>query len=464
MVNAFFTLLGIGFIFDNGKFVFYNPMKAILIILATTLCITGWTQNQISGTVYDGASLNPLANAAVRIGNRNTKTDRQGHFTLPVKSSKDLQAFYKGFYDYKRAIYDILDNDSVQIYMVPEPPTTGLKVSAQASGVYEPDFEYVFDYDFLYDRLVIGSYLNRKINREAEDVELKNCAISIFDRGELIDRTLIPDYPNRFRTSPFGELFLEGVDYALLVSPADDGIEVNQIRYEDYLRDVLPWTVAFDSTAFRVRIVPEIPQVVHYRFDFSEMEGEVIRVARNRAYFAKTLADYTMLNASQMELAEALSEEQGFPKQFYASYIRATSERFNNAVSTARDLRQPYTPVYKIDSTAIIFDALNQWIYHHDKDGTRLDSVYFPISIIGEELKLITQDRVTQKVYSIHEKEGVHYIREINPDRGALGAAMKVAHPFPRKVKIFNGSVFYIRHDPGLSIKHLYKEPLNFDR
>jgi len=125
-------------------------------------------------------------------------------------------------------------------------------------------------------------------------------------------------------------------------------------------------------------------------------------------------------------------------------------------------LRPPYTPVYKKDGEVLILDAMNQWIFRHNESGQEIDSVYFQIDLPGEELWRIEQDRVNEKLYTVHQKNGVYFIRELDAHTGALGAAMKLAYPFPKKIKIYNGNVFYIRHDAKEKIKHLYKEFIDF--
>jgi hypothetical protein len=163
-----------------------------------------------------------------------------------------------------------------------------------------------------------------------------------------------------------------------------------------------------------------------------------------------------------------LSEAQGFDKELYASYIRANNTKPNfrsqqpYITGVDRDLRPPYTPVYKKDDRVLILDAMNQWIYGHSQIGGVIDSVYFQIDLAGEELWRIEQDRVTEKLYSIHNKKGVYFIRELDPQTGVLSVPMKVAYPFPEKLKIYNGNVFYLRHDAGEQFKHLYKESLDF--
>jgi hypothetical protein len=425
-------------------------------------------QNAISGVVYDGGSKKPLSNATVKMGNRNVRTDARGVFNVPYKEGKDLEVSASGYHDYDRDTYDLVKNADVAVYLAPKPKPKGLKVSAGAVGVYEPEFEYLFDFEFIDNLLIVGSYLNRNISDTDNGSSLKNCALTLFDNGEMRHRVLIPDFPQRLRRSAFDELFVQGLDFALLVSEDEGKLSIREFDLKEYRTNVVPWTVALSNSAFSVQIVKEIPQVVHYCYLTDPKSHEVIRTARNRSYFSKTFLDYTMLDPNQKALAAALSEDQGFDKELYASYIRANNRQPNfrsqqpYATGVDRDLRPPYTPVYKKDGDVLILDAMNQWIYRHDQRGVTLDSVYFQIELPGEELWRIEQDQVNEKLYSIHQKKGVYFIRELDAKTGSLSNPMKVAYPFPEKLKIYNGSVFYIRHNSDEGYKHLYREKLQF--
>ncbi|MGB6035293.1 MAG: carboxypeptidase-like regulatory domain-containing protein [Cryomorphaceae bacterium] len=443
--------------------------SSISLFIGIIFALTVFGQESLSGVVYDGETLKPLAKATVRIGNRNMKTDASGVFSIPLKKDKELEVYAAGFHDYHRDPVDFFDQKGISIYLVPKLKLKGIKVSAEAVGVYEPNFEYLFDFEFVNNLLVVGSYLNRDIGDHNSESTLQNCALSLFDRGELVHRTLIPDFPQRFRRSAFGQLYVQGMDYAIRVNEERGKLSYSDFDFKAYRTQVVPWTVAFSNSAFRVKIVRELPQVVHYCHRTDDDTLNIVRIARNEAYFKNTAADYSMLSKKQKDLALALSDEHGFDPQVYASFIRSTENEanyhmrpnFNGGVT--RDLRPPYTPVYKSGDQAVIVDALNEIIYTHLPTGEAVDSVLFQVDLDGEQLIKFEQDRISQLLYTIHERKGAYLIRELDPETGALGNPMKIAFPYPEKLKIYNGNAFYIRHDVDEQFKHLYKESLNFN-
>lgn len=431
--------------------------------------MTVFGQESLSGVVYDGDTFKPLAKATVRIGNRNMKTDASGTFNIPLKKDDELEIFASGFHDYHRDPNDFFDRKGLSIYLVPKLDKKGLRVSSEAVGVYEPEFEYLFDFEFVNGLLVVGSYLNRDIGDRNSESTLQNCALSLFDRGEMVHRIIIPDFPQRFRRSAFGEMYIQGMDYAIRVKEESGKLSYSDFDFQAYRTQVVPWTVAFPNSAFRVKIVSELPQVVHYCHQTADDTVSMVRVARNKSYFKNTAADYSMLSEKQKELARALSDEHGFEPQIYASFIRTAESESNDQMrpnfngGVIRDLRPPYTPVYKRGDQAVIVDALNEIIYTHSPTGEAMDSVLFQADLDGEQLIQVKQDRISQNLYTVHEKKGVYLIRKLDPEAGALGKPMKIAYPYPKRLKIYNGNAFYIRHNVSEQIKHLYKESLKFD-
>jgi hypothetical protein len=439
-------------------------MRSTLFLVVFSLLISSFSiaQKTISGTVYSGDTHRPLAKAKVRMGNRNIRTDATGTFTLPFKKDESIECFALGFYDYKRKADELESFDQVSIYMTPKPALSGLQISSDAVGIYKPEFEYVFDFEFIDNLLIVGTHLNKRLSDPKRKISLQNCALTLLDKGKMVDRIIIPDFPQRLRKSAFNELYIEGWDYTLLVKTTGGKISIEDYDHSLFQKNILPWTAAFSNSASAVGMIEELPMVVHYMYFPEQDRDRTIRIAQNRNYFKYTYDDYTMLSKSQKAKAKKLSEKYNFNEKLYAGYIRDKNRPRSNRDVIFRDLRKPYTPAYKYQSDLLILDAMNQWIYRHDQQGETLDSTYFQINLPGEDLRRIQQDPISENLYAIHERSGVYYVRKLNPKTGALSSPLKIAFPYPEKVKIYNGNAFYIRHDSKEQFKHLYKESLNF--
>lgn len=424
--------------------------RIICYLIINFLVNITYGQEMIKGTVRDGGSEEPLYNAYVRMGNRNTKTDASGNFSLALDAEEELEVGLHGFHEFRIRPADLISLDDITVYLTPKPDLEGLGISDEVQPVYSPDFERVFDYSFIDNQLIIATYFDKKINTSKRNPGYHNCVLSLFENGVSLHRLIIPDFPYRLRESPFGELFLEGSDYALRIRSEKGKLHSTEIKYDDYLSQILPLTAAFDSVVFWVYIIPELPQVVHYAFSVELNREYVVRVVRNHNYFDRVEKDYSMLSRDQLAEAFELSSERGFSDRLFAPYLRRRL--------VVVDDTPPYSPGFRIGNDYLIFDALNEWIFRHDSNGEVKDSVYAQVNLDGEVLKEILQDPVTEEFFVTHEKSGVTYLRPLNPLQGRLGAAFKISYPFPEKLKIYNGTVYYIRRDVDRGVRHIYSE------
>lgn len=413
-------------------------------------------QKEVTGTVYSGQDGEPLKGIFVRLGNRNTKTDDEGTFTLPYTAKEDLELGASGFHDMRIKAEEVEAWNRLDIYLALKPEVEGLGINENIEAIYTPEFEYIFDYEFLQDNLITATYFNKKLNKQKRNPGYENCVLTLFDKGVKKHRLIIPDYPYRLRSSPYGDLYLEGVDYSKRIVIKEGELIDIDINFEDYLNQILPLTVAIDSSVFWVKIIPELPQVVHYVYSISAGREMVTRVVRNKEYFLRTRGDYTMLSKNQRSKAQELAEEKGFSPQLYSTYLRRNELVVN--------LIQPYSPAFGKGKEVIILDPLNRRIFSHDKYGLPIDSVYFDPEPGDEKLRSFTQDQVSKKIYQILDKGGVTIIRHVDETTGGLGAPFKIGYPFVEKIKVYNGFVYYIRRDVDKGTRHLYRERLNFLR
>ncbi len=426
-----------------------------LSLLAFFIHITLCANSQISlrGKVLDGETELPISGAFVRLGSRSVKTDHTGMFSLNAAEDGLLKAGKATYYDYRIALPDIVDRSNTVIHLTKKSKSTGLGIAEDALSVYEPEYDFIFDFHFIDNLLFVGGYMNKSVNKRKKDQGYLNCTLTLFENGVPLFREVVPDHCIRLRATPFGQLILEGKDFAYLVTGNSEGLELVEIEFENYLGAYLPYTVSFDTIDYRVKIVPHLPQVVHLQESQELDENRVVRVVRNQNYFDRVNSDYSMLTNEQLKQAGDLGFEHGFNPKLYAPFLRSKE--------ISIDRRTPYSPAYKANGEVIIFDALNQWIFRHSETGIPIDSAYAMLTLDGEEIRSILQDPITEKLYIIHEKKGVDYIRPINPYSGALGEATKIAYPFPKQVKVYNGRIYYIRHEVDPGFRHLYTQSLN---
>jgi hypothetical protein len=70
-------------------------------------------------------------------------------------------------------------------------------------------------------------------------------------------------------------------------------------------------------------------------------------------------------------------------------------------------------------------------------------------------------DEVTLKVYTTYIKNGICYLYEIDLNTGDLNKILAVYHPFPEKIRVYDGYLFYLYDLPERpDNKMLYKQKI----
>lgn len=415
------------------------------------VCYSADAQQILSGTVYDASNNLPLAGAYVRSGNRSVETGIDGSFTLQISRDEFLRSGHPDFHIQDIPFERIEGRNEKTIFLTPGLSTIdgGTKVEA----VRTPEFEYVFDYEFDGNILMVLSYMNKGSTRDKSIDPFVHCALTVFEFGKESQRTILPDYTQGIYRAPTGSVFIYGADTCFQLERMKDRYELRPMELKKFQEGVLPISAVIDTSVFLSYRYEILPQIGHFVMFPHLPRNYPVRFVRNHNYFDRVQDDFTMLSSAQLQRAEELEEELGVNRVLFAPYLR----RFQYVI----DLKSPYSPAYAVGRSLYIFDPMNQKRYRHNATGGVSDSTEVYYDLGKEELQSILQDPVTDKIYTVHERNGVFIVRQINHQSGAPGKPHKLTYPFPENLKIYGGYVYYIRHIvKEESNKHLYREKL----
>jgi hypothetical protein len=428
-----------------------------LLSLVLLLCsITAFSQAEFKGTVYSGAYLKPVSDIYVRSGIRSTKTDYKGNFSIPLTEGEPLQLSNSKYHTQEIPYARLKDRTDMKFYLTPSSSSYSEVITSNpVQTVRAVDFENIFDYTFLTDTLIVLSYMKSKLSGDIREAYL-NCALTALRYGEVIDRQILPDYIKKLHLDPYDQLFLEGSDFCHIVLRGDEKLKVESFDLSDFYDRIEPIYALDSNKVYYAYTYDYIPQVSHRIYYDDERNSFPMRFIKNKNYFKQLPGDYEMLEKAEIEEARRMEEETGINHYLFSTYIRS--------FYLLRDIAPPYAPGFKRNKTIYIFDHMNQWLFSHDLEGAKLDSVgIYHDALNREELVEILQDPFNEKIYAHHERSGVHYIRKVDMNTGASGRPYKIYHPFAERVKIFEGYVYYIHSTPkNKSVKHLLREKLPF--
>ncbi len=378
------------------------------------------------------------------MGHRSTKTDYNGHFSIPVSEGEALTFYHSEYATYKMPFNRIRLDNLNEIYLI---PTSNLYSMVMESKVVEKvrsaDFENIVDFTFLEDTLVILSYLNMASSKHTSpDKSFENCAMTLLHRGEIIERKIVPDKVFKLQKDPFNRLFLELIDTCYEVVRKRSEIALKGFSYSEYFNQILPIEGVSNEGIFYVKYYAYLPIRLLRYFDLKTAESFTLYTARNLNYFAKVNDDFEMLSTPEIEVAKDLASHSDLNYSFYSTYVRS----FN----IERDISKPKVQGFMVDSNFYFFDFKNDIMLTYAAEGSlrKSNNAIYLDALSRERFTHVIQDPYTQKLYTLHNKSGVEYLRKINMTTGSAGRPFKIHHPFAKAIKVFEGYVYYIHESP----------------
>jgi hypothetical protein len=136
------------------------------------------------------------------------------------------------------------------------------------------------------------------------------------------------------------------------------------------------------------------------------------------------------------------------------------------AVFTQDILYRPvYAPFFIKNDTLLIFDQYKSYLFRHDQSHALIDSVYvnYYKNPKGEKWEQpLMRDEITGEIYSLYNKGGYYYLRQLNTQTGLLTTVTRISHQFVHHLKVHNGFVYYVyRPFESAQRKFLYREKIN---
>ncbi len=412
---------------------------------------------QLEGVVLNAHNNALVDGAEVRCENLSKKTKANGTFNFNIIRGEPIYISHPHFQTRKINYRDLRGQTFIKVYISYNTTRIGNIVSASKTElVHGSEFENVQDFVFLGDTLVLMAFMESKPKIGVEDTRFLKNSLSFFKYGLLLERIILPDNSIALYKDIYGRLFVSGNKFCLIVKGKAGTHILEEIDAQYFDTQIKTATVAGRKNNFFGATISPIPELVHYVVFGDVNSAKPIRYVRNEEYFENIQGDYRALMPWQLEEAAELEDEHGIDKSMFAPLLR---QDFSN-----KKYDFPYAPAYGDNGAIYIFDHLNGLIFHHDMNGTAIDSVaMYHHRFDGEKYGGMIQDEITRKCYAVHDKSGVAYIREVVPQTGAARQPIKLRNPFPRAIRIYDGWVYYAFKIPGGKEPYkLYREKLPY--
>ncbi|MCK9205085.1 MAG: carboxypeptidase-like regulatory domain-containing protein, partial [Bacteroidales bacterium] len=390
----------------------------------------------------DQAGKEPLSNVNLSItGSRiGTVSGKQGDFSFFIDSlPATLTVSHVGY----RTKTILLDKTSFSLTIYLEPSIGELEeVEIKARGrvaFFKDDFYSVKDYEIDSGIIYLLIYRARLLNAE---IICKNTA------GDTLARLPVIRFsPNR--------LFRDCMGYVHVLSN-DSGFQI--YRRENILYLIHPVELKkFDDVL--KNCVASTPETFYFQ--------NIINKGLSVEYYGinrTTLIRRSLASVSDEKRLKMLRRNQEDLGLLWKTSPPNDRDEFVTWNYVHKILYRPIkTGLYRIGSYISIFDTPERQLEFYDLEGNYSYKIGIKTDTIhnGRWTNEILVDEATEKVYTTYLKNGRCIIYRIDINTGNLRRIFEIIHPFPQKLRIYDGNAYYLYDVPGsYDNKMIFKQGL----
>ncbi len=422
-----------------------NQLRILLVCLLTVFFSqsTILAQEQYKffyGKVFDQASNQPLANVNLSLSGARTGTitGKSGEFSFFADSIPAMLIVSYVGYQTKNILLDETSY-TLSIYLskqVKELPE--VEITAYQNEPFYQDQHYaVRDYEIDSGFIYLLVFRTRLLNAE---LICKNTDGDTVARSEVLRF-----YPNRLFRDCMGYMHVLSNDSGFQVYRNGDQLElihpVNLRKFDNVLKNCV---VSTPETFFFQRVVDQGLRVEYYGI--------------NR----KTLARYSIAEVKDEKRLKMLRRNQDDAGLLWTTRQPDSHDDFVNWNYVQKILYRPIkTALYRIGSYICIFNIPERQMEFYDPNGNYSYKLALQISGVdeGRWTSEILVDEFSGKVYTLFLRGGTSSLYRIDLNNGGLKKMLTLMYPFPQKVRIYKGFVYYLYDEPGSpDNKMLYRQ------
>ena len=252
------------------------------------------------------------------------------------------------------------------------------------------------------------------------------------------------------------DVVIEGTRHAFSVGRRGDDLVLLPFGLDELRHAVLPWTDSIPGWVLGSNAAPDYPALEHLAFDPERDTTERICSVVDTFMMELFRSEYKYMKGSDKVLAMNLAADLGLEKEVVAGYMSGFSKNIW--------YRPVYAPLYVVGDTLLVFDHERWRMRKFTRSFTPVGELPLPYQEKTDgpaRSGQIIQDRTTEGLYALFRRNGKAWLRPIDPVSGTLGEAFRLTYPYPERVQVQGGKVYYIWRPYGsLQKRTIYRERL----
>lgn len=266
----------------------------------------------------------------------------------------------------------------------------------------------------------------------------------------------VPEEVYGLRHDLRNDVLIEGARHAFGVGWKGDRLVLLPFSLDTLRRSVLPWTDSIPGWVLGSNAVAEYPALDHLALGADH--DSLVRICTVVDSFMMELfrSEYKYLKGPDKVLAMHLADELGVDKETVAGLMSGFSRNI---------WYEPlFAPLFVVGDTLLVFDHARGRLRKFDRTFTEARGVVLPYAGGQRDRQWtgdLVQDRATQRIHALFQRNGRTWLRAIDPVSGRLGRPFHLTYRWPQRVQVHQDWVYYIwRPEGSLQKRTLYRERL----
>lgn len=266
----------------------------------------------------------------------------------------------------------------------------------------------------------------------------------------------VPEEVKGLRRDLHNTVVIEGTSRAFGVARTADDIELVPFGLKDLRDKVLPWTDSIPGWVLGSNTDRVIPVFDHLAYDPVSDSTRLVCTVMDTFMLSLFRSEYKYLKGPEKVVAMNLASQLGVDKEVVAGYMSG----FQHNVW----FKPVYAPLFVVGDTLLVFDHSSARLRKFTRDLKEAGHVPLPYltKVQGRDWSgRIIQDRRSQALYAVFQRNGYQWLREIDPVSGTMGGRTRLTYRYPERTQVFDGSVYYVyRPFESLQKRSIYREKL----
>ena len=412
----------------------------------------------LDGTLRDSSSGAPIEGAHVQAMRSGTGavSGPDGAFGLPVEVPDSLLITHVAYHELRVPVKDAV------------PFTFSLRPRVQELRPVEvglPAPEVVFRDEDLHvaDHLVndegtwVLAYAKRRMLTRQEVAGaggLKGAEVVLLDTLQRrIASASLDDEVVAMHRSYRNEVVLETRARAYVAMFEEGGIALVSLPKRFLHERLLPWTDSIPQRLLGNDHHPALPAFSHFAFDPERESTDVFCSVEDAHYLAIYRSQYKYLSYRDKVDVMNIANDLGVDKELVAGAL--------SGIAGDMRFKAPYAPVFVRDDGVFVFDHAAERIRSFGAGLKEQEGVPMRHQQDRRWAERLLQDRATGRIHAVYRYRDHVLLAEVDPLTGRVGQAFRLTHPWPERVQVHGGHVYYVYRPKG-SLEHraLYRERL----